>query len=75
MMRGMSYYQQKSVTHHWHYQGKGVKLGEADKIVAWWYPQAEKAEEGTDLETAHVLYGDLRIETMPVAELPKSDGQ
>ncbi len=59
----------------WHYQGKGIKLGEADKIVAWWYPKKEKAGdktiEGADLKTAKVLYGDLRIETMPVAELPK----
>ena len=75
MMRGMSYYQEKYLTHHWHYQGKGIKLGEADKIVAWWYPKKEKAGdktiEGADLKTAQVLYGDLRIETMPVAELPK----
>ena len=63
----------------WHYQGKGIKLGEADKIVAWWYPKKEKAGdkaiEGDDLETAKVLYGDLRIETMPVAELPKLDAE
>ena len=60
-------------TQHWHYQGKGVKLGEADKIVAWWYPKKEKAEAGADLDTAHVLYGDLRIETMSVDEWPQGN--
>jgi len=59
----------------WHYQGKGIKLGEADKVVAWWYPKKEKAEEGTDLDTAQVLYGDLEIKTMPVDELPKQAEQ
>ncbi|NOZ38954.1 MAG: DUF2092 domain-containing protein [Planctomycetes bacterium] len=60
---------------NWHYQGKGIKLGEADKIVAWWYPKKDEAEEGTDVGTAQVLYGDLRIETVPVSELPELDGE
>ena len=76
---GAMYLESTKQTHHWHYQGKGIKLGEADKIVAWWYPKKEKAGdktiEGADLETAKVLYGDLRIETMPVAELPKLDAE
>jgi len=72
---GAMYLESTKQTHHWHYQGKGIKLGEADKIVAWWYPKKEKAEEGADPDTAQVLYGDLRIETMPVAELPKTDAE
>jgi len=73
--RGAMFFANLIETHHWHYQGKGIKIGEADKIVAWWYPKKEKAEEGADLETAKVLYGDLRIETMPVAELPELEGE
>jgi len=68
---GALYMETTKQTHHWHYQGKGVKQGEADKIVAWWYPKKEKAEAGVDLDTANVLYGDYRIETMPVDELPE----
>lgn len=71
--QGSAFYERTIETHHWHYQGKGVKLGEADKIVAWWYPNKEKAEADADLDTAHVLYGDLRIEAMPVDELPQGD--
>ena len=75
LARGAVFFATLTETHEWHYQGKGVKLGEADKIVAWWYPKKEKScdktIEGADLDTAKVLYGDLRIETMPVVELPK----
>ncbi len=77
LARGAAFFATLTEGHHCHYQGKGVKLGEADKIVFWWYPKKEKAGdkalEGADLETAKVLYGDLRIETMPVAELPKKE--
>lgn len=70
----------------WHYQGKGVKLGEADKIVAWWTLQEEFSGEsgggefggyggaelgGYEPTTAHVLYGDLRIEQRPISDLPE----
>jgi len=71
LVSGAIYFASLSETHHWHYQGKDVKLGEADKIVAWWYPKKEKSDEGADPETARVLYGDLRIEAMPVDELPE----
>ncbi len=71
--RGAAFFAALTETHHCHYQGKGVKLGEADKIVFWWYPREDQADEGADLEMAHVLYGDLRIETMPVEELPRPE--
>ena len=64
------FYETTRQSHHCHFQGNDIKLGEADKIVAWWYPKEDMADEGADLDTAHVLYGDLRIETMPVDELP-----
>ena len=48
---------------------------EAEKIVAWWYPKEDKVDEGANLDTAHVLYGDLRIETMPVDILPSADAE
>ena len=67
MMRGLSFYQEIKKNQHWHYQGKGIQLGEADKIVAWWYPKGDEAD------TAHVLYGDLRIEAMPVDQLPMQE--
>ena len=77
IVSGAAFFETLTETHYCRYQGKGVKLGEADKIVFWWYPKKEKADdkiiEGADLETANVMYGDLRIETMPVAELPKPE--
>jgi outer membrane lipoprotein-sorting protein len=48
----------------WHYAGKGVKLGEADKPVAWW--RATK-----DAPTYRVLYGDLTIKDAKPEDLPK----
>ena len=72
---GVLYYETTRETHHWHFQGKGVKLGEADKIIAWWYPKPEKAPADADLNTAHVLYGDLRVETMPVQDLPQQKAE
>jgi len=75
LARGAAFFATLIESHHCHYQGKGVKLGEADKIVFWWYLKKEKAEEGADLDTARVLYGDLRIEMMPVEELPERDEQ
>jgi len=52
----------------WHYLGKGVKLGEADKVVAWWAPKEQKGDEAK--AEATVLFGDLHTETRPVAGLP-----
>jgi hypothetical protein len=59
-------------SHKWHYTGKGVKLGEADKIVAWWAPKetTSGSQQANQPKTATVLYGDLHIETKPVEGLP-----
>jgi len=49
----------------WHYVGKGVKLGEADKPVAWW-------KAAKDAPTYRVLYGDLTIKDAKAEDLPKA---
>jgi len=58
---------------NWHYQGNGVELGDADKVVAWWHPKAGTTDSEADPTTARVLYGDLRIESLPVADLPNAE--
>ena len=82
---GGAYLHMLMETQVWHYQGKGVKLGDADSIVAWWHPHEDLFGEfggefggygggefrGRGPSTAHVLYGDLRIEQRPISELPK----
>jgi outer membrane lipoprotein-sorting protein len=48
----------------WHYQGGGVKLGDAKTAIFWYKPQ--------DSNTYQVLYGDLRVEKdIAEADLPK----
>lgn len=48
----------------WHYTGNGVKLGEADKPVAWW-------KTTKDAKTYRVLYGDLSIKDVAEEDLPE----
>lgn len=70
---GAVYFAKLTQTNQWHYQGNGVTLGEADKIIAWWHPKQEDGEataKGADTNTARVLYGDLHIEKIPVDQLP-----
>ena len=70
---GVMFMETTKQNHQWNYQGQGVKLGEADKIVLRWHPLVEAAEASVgklDSGTATVMYGDLRIEQKPVAELP-----
>jgi outer membrane lipoprotein-sorting protein len=72
--QGAVFLQVLSQTHQWHYLGKGVKLGEADKIVAWWAPKAAGEKGGGEQsKSATVLFGDLHIENKPVAGLPVAD--
>jgi len=47
----------------WHYAGKGVKLGDADKAIFWYRP--------TDSQTYRVIYGDLRVEDVTPEGLPR----
>jgi|GEM_PF-401099 len=47
----------------WHYAGKGVKLGEADKAIFWYQPK--------DSKTYRVIYGDLSVKDVAPEDLPK----
>ena len=47
----------------WHYAGKGVKLGDADKAIFWYRP------EGSG--TYRVIYGDLKAADVAPENLPK----
>ena len=47
----------------WGYAGKGVKLGDADKIILWYQPQGSN--------TYRAIYGDLRVAEVAEEELPK----
>jgi hypothetical protein len=47
----------------WHYAGKGVKLGEADKAIFWYQPK--------DSPTYRVIYGDLSVKDVAPENLPK----
>jgi outer membrane lipoprotein-sorting protein len=66
MAQGTVFLQVLPQTHEWNYVGKGVKLGEADKVVAWWAPK----DSSDQPKMATVLYGDLHIETKPAEGLP-----
>jgi len=46
----------------WHYAGKGVKLGDADKAIFWYRPK--------DSETYRVIYGDLSVKDIGAENLP-----
>jgi outer membrane lipoprotein-sorting protein len=69
---GAAFLQAITQSHDWHYIGKGVKLGEADKIVAWWAPKeaTDDLQAAERVKTATVLFGDLHIETKPADGLP-----
>jgi len=47
----------------WHYAGKGVKLGESDKVIFWYRPK--------DSQTYRVIYGDLSVKDVKPEDLPK----
>ena len=46
----------------WHYAGKGVKLGEADKAIFWYRPKGSP--------TYRVVYGDLSVKDIEAENLP-----
>jgi outer membrane lipoprotein-sorting protein len=48
---------------NWHYAGKGVKLGEADKAIFWYQPKGS--------QTYRVIYGDLSVKDVTPEDLPK----
>ena len=47
----------------WHYNGKGVELGDSDTPIFWYQPK--------DSETWRVIYGDLTVEDVAPEDLPE----
>jgi hypothetical protein len=47
----------------WHYVGKDVKFGDADKPIFWYRPEGS--------ETYRVIYGDLSVKEALREDLPK----
>lgn len=62
--RGFIFFQQLSPYGiDWHYAGKGVKLGDANKPIFWYQPKGS--------QTYRVIYGDLHVEDTAADSLPK----
>lgn len=62
--KGFMFFQQMGPSGiEWHYAGKGVKLGEADKAVFWYRPKNSKMYR--------VIYGDLSVKDVLPQDLPK----
>jgi hypothetical protein len=61
--RGMIFLQKFEFGVKWGYAGKGVKLGDADKIILWYQPQGSN--------TYRAIYGDLHVEDSSPEDLPK----
>lgn len=62
-MKGMIFLQKFEFGGKWGYAGKGVKLGDADKIILWYQPQGSN--------TYRAIYGDLRVAEVAEEDLPK----
>lgn len=62
--RGMIFFQQLDPYGiDWHYAGKSVKLGDANKAIFWYRPK--------DSKTYRVIYGDLHVKDVAPENLPK----
>lgn len=65
-MRGFMFVLQKMKSENdWHYAGKNVKFGAADKPIAWWKPDSSK--------TYRVIYGDLQIKDVEPDDIKKPE--
>jgi len=62
-IRGMLFLQIYETGGEWHYAGKGVKLGDADKAIFWYKPK--------DLPNYRIIYGDLSVKDVAPEDLPK----
>ena len=58
---------QEIVQGSWKYLGKGVKLGDKDRIICWYRPKRSR--------TYHVVYGDLSVEYRAPEDLPLPVGR
>ncbi|MHC4460313.1 MAG: hypothetical protein ACYS6W_14385, partial [Planctomycetota bacterium] len=61
--KGMFFLQLLETDGKYHYAGKGVKLGDADKAIFWYQPK--------DSTTYRVIYGDLSVKEVSPENLPK----
>jgi hypothetical protein len=56
------YIQERIVDGSWKYLGKGVRLGEGDRIICWYRPKGS--------QLYHVVYGDLSVKEVEREKLP-----
>ncbi|MHC4537974.1 MAG: anti-sigma factor family protein [Planctomycetota bacterium] len=61
--RGMFFLQLLETEDKYHYAGKGVKLGDAEKAIFWYLPEGA--------EKYRVIYGDLSVKDVAPENLPK----
>jgi outer membrane lipoprotein-sorting protein len=61
--KGMIFLRKFEFGGKWGYAGKGVKLGDADKIILWYQPQGSN--------TYRAIYGDLKVAEVAEEDLPK----
>lgn len=65
---GLMFTMRMTKENDWHYEGKGAKLGEANRPVCWWKPAGS--------QTYRIVYADLSIRDVSPSELPgKTAGQ
>ena len=64
MSRGGMFVQALPSESDWHYVGKEVKFGDAEKPIFWYKPEGS--------ETYRVIYGDLSIREVSAEEISKS---
>jgi hypothetical protein len=63
LTRGMFFLQLLEIVDKYHYAGKGVKLGDAEKAIFWYQPEG--------VEKYRVIYGDLSVKDVAPENLPQ----
>lgn len=63
--RGLVFVLKMKPENDWHYAGKDVKFGAADKPIAWWKPDSAKVYRA--------IYGDLQVRDVTPEELKKPE--
>lgn len=64
MVKGMVFFQRLAPNNiDYHYAGRGVKLGDAEKAIFWYRPK--------DSQNYRVIYGDLSVKEVAPENLPK----
>lgn len=61
--KGMMFIMSMKPENDWHYEGKGVKIGDGNTPLAWWKP--------TGSTNYKIILGDLTTKELPAAEMPK----